>query len=233
MRRCKSHRYQERCDIDPIDRELANQVARCVCVWINQLTGNDVPVEVEQVESKNPDRDTNGAPNDDLSLIPKQAEERSEEVTEDQAHAHAPPRVGRAVEVHLAQIIPEGFFRNIRTVDQEILRETDVSPEDGERQHQAAEIVTVRLLQNPLQIALASENHSQDDQVCECSTHTSGEEPHTIHGREPVVFERFEPVNRTECHCNRADKEPNCRQRMRLRGVLDIASLIGIERPLT
>ena len=76
-------------------------------------------------------------------------------MTEDQAHAHPPPTVKAAVKILFTYVIPESFLRYIGTVDQEILRETDVSPKYGEGQHHAGDVITVRLFEYTLEVALA------------------------------------------------------------------------------
>ena len=107
------------------------------------------------MESEDPDGNTDSAPDHDLSLIPEKQYERCQEVAEDQAHAHPPPTVKAAVKILFTYVIPESLLRYIGTVDQEILRETDVGPEYSEGQHHAGDVIAVRLFKDTLEVALA------------------------------------------------------------------------------
>ena len=98
---------------------------------------------------------TDSAPDYDLSLIPKKQQERRQKVTKNQAHTHPPPTVKAAIKILFTYVIPESFLRYIGTVDQEILRETDVSPEYSEGQHHAGDVIAVRLFKDTLEVALA------------------------------------------------------------------------------
>ena len=73
--------------------ELAYKVTGAVCFGIGDLPGNNVPVEVEEMEAENPSGDSYGAPGNDLGLVPEKNEEGGEEVTKDQPHADPPPTV--------------------------------------------------------------------------------------------------------------------------------------------
>ena len=115
------------------------------------------------MESEDPDGNTDSAPNHDLSLIPEKQYERCQEVAEDQAHAHPPPTIKAAVKILFTYVIPEGFLRYVGTVNQEILRKANVSPEYSEGQHHAGDVITVRLFEDTFQVAFAGKDHSQNN----------------------------------------------------------------------
>ena len=85
-------------------------------------------------------------------------------MSKNQAHAHPPPTIKAAIKILFTYIVPEGFFRYIGAVDQEILRKADVGPEYGEGQHHTSDVVTVRLLKNTFEVALAGKDHCQNDE---------------------------------------------------------------------
>ena len=76
-------------------------------------------------------------------------------MTEDQAHTHPPPTVKGAIKILFTYVIPEGFLGYVGTVDEEILRETDVSPKYSEGQHHAGDVITMRLFKDTFEVALA------------------------------------------------------------------------------
>jgi hypothetical protein len=135
------------------------------------------------------------AAGDDLRAVEQQGEEREEEEAEDEVHRNAPPLVLEAGGgVELADVIPEGLFRDVRGVDQEVLREADVRPEDGEGQHQAAEDVAVGLVEEAVEPAAVGQLVGEDHRDREGEADGEREEPHAVHGREPVVREGHQAV---------------------------------------
>ena len=73
-------------------------------------------------------------------------------MTENQAHADPPPADYFAcVGINFPNLVPKGFFRNIRVIDEEVLRKTNVGPKDCESQAEAGEIVAVGLVVDALQ----------------------------------------------------------------------------------
>ena len=68
-----------------------------------------------------------------LVLVPEEAKEGDEEVPEDENHGHGEPAGAQArIGVDFTNDVPEGFLGDVGGVDEEVLGEADIGPEDGE-----------------------------------------------------------------------------------------------------
>ncbi len=117
---------------------------------VAELLRQDVPGEVQIVEEQNPDGG-NLQWHSKLVAIPEQPEEGHKEVGIDQSTADNIPSVGDAILSDFPNDVPESHLGNVGVVDEEELGETDVGPEDGEGQHEAAQQIGMRRLEDTVQ----------------------------------------------------------------------------------
>ena len=196
-------------------------------IAVRMMCRQDVEGQVHEVHCQGPRTDRQHDFKISLCLHRQQHKERQQEMAEDQKQAYPPPR---AV---LTNEVPEGFGGHICIPDDEVLRELDVSLEDGERKEQQAQEIKLVVVQHAVEDALALQEHGNEIYRGQGRPGATGEKVHAVNRREPLVLHRLHPKHAGEGQRQREGHHPPPRMITHPLRAQGAAGFILLQRPET